>query len=140
MVIDLDYINKVTMKLSMIKYLDSALQWLSNHFGVTTTTSSAYYLFKVRNEIKTHYLTEDQAQSFRHTLSQLMFVSATEIWYIQTKVKFLTTHVKKQDENNLGKLNHVLNYLKLKRKLKLYLSVGDISVVKRWIYTLYMVQ
>ena len=55
---DLDYIEQATVKLSMIKYLDSVLQEFPEHFGMTAVTPEFDYLFNVRNESKTQYLPE----------------------------------------------------------------------------------
>ena len=49
---------------------------------------------------------------------------------INSVVSFLAMYVKKLDEENWGKLKHVLKYIKGTRILKLDLSIGDISVVK----------
>ena len=52
---------------------------------------------------------------------------------IQTAVAFLTTYMKKTDEENCRELNLMLKYLKGTRKLNLTLSVGNVSVVKWWV-------
>ena len=56
--IELDYIKQGTVKLFMIKYLDSVLQEFPENFGVTSATLAAEHLFKVRNESKIKYLLE----------------------------------------------------------------------------------
>ena len=74
------------------------LQEFPEHSGETVATPSADHLFKVRNERKTYYLTEEQAQTFHHTVSQLLLVSVMSFQYIQIEVVFITTHVKKPYE------------------------------------------
>ena len=71
------------------------LQEFPEHSVETVATPSADHLFKVRNERKTYYLTEEQAQTFHHTVSQLLLVSVMSFQYIQIEVVFITTHVKK---------------------------------------------
>ena len=83
---------------------------------------------------------EEQAWSFHHTAPELLFMSAREGQYIQRVVAFLTTCVKKPDKDKWIKLNHLLKYIKVTRKLKLTLIVGDISVVKWLIYASDVVQ
>ena len=55
------------------------------------------------------------------------------------RVQLFTTHANKPDEDDRVKLKCVLKYLKAKMKLKLTLSVGDMSMVKLWIYASYTV-
>ena len=43
------YIEQVTLKLSMIKYLDSVLQEVPYHLGKITATLEANHLFTVQN-------------------------------------------------------------------------------------------
>ena len=108
----LSYSEKGTVDVSMIRYLDSVLQEFPEHLGVTAATPDAEHLFKVRDERKKQYLLEDQAQTLHHTASKLLFVSSRAHQYIQTAVAFLTTRVKKPDEDDWGKLKRVLEYLK----------------------------
>ena len=49
---------------------------------------------------------------------------------IQTPVAFLTTRVKKPDEDDWGKLRRLLKYLKGTKYMKLTLQVDDLSMVK----------
>ena len=68
-----------------------------------------------------------------------MFVSDSECRDIQTLSEFITTSVKKPDGYEWVKLKNVLKYIKLMRKMKLTLSVGDMSVVKLSVDTSYTV-
>ena len=56
--IELDYIKQGTVKVYMIKYLDSVLKESPEDFGVTSATLASEHLFKVRNESKIKYLLE----------------------------------------------------------------------------------
>ena len=44
----------------MIKYIYSVLQDFQDNLGATVATPDADHLFKVRDESKTQYLSEDQ--------------------------------------------------------------------------------
>ena len=74
---DLDYSKQVTVKLSMIKYLDSVLQEFPDHLVTTAATPEFDHLFKIRDESETQYLLEDQANTFHHKVAQLLFISAS---------------------------------------------------------------
>ena len=56
---------------------------------------------------------------------------------IQTAVAFLTTRVQAPDDDNLGRLKHVLKYPKGTRGLKLTLAVEGMSTIKWWIDVAY---
>ena len=71
---DIKYSKQGTVKLSMIKYLDSVIQEFPENLGATAITKVAEPLFKVRDDRKTQYLTEEQAQTFHHTVAQLLFM------------------------------------------------------------------
>ena len=58
---------------------------------------------------------------------------------IVVAVSFLTTRVKKPDEDDWGKLKRVLKYLNGTRHLKLTLNVDSKSLVRWWIDASYNV-
>ncbi len=66
----------------------------------------------MQDDVEAKLLPEDQALIFHHTVAQLLFLSARTRRDIQTPVAFLTTRVKSPDEDDWGKLKHVLRYLK----------------------------
>ena len=49
---------------------------------------------------------------------------------IQTAVSFLTTRVKKPDEDDWGKLKRALKYLNGTRRLKITLTIESMGVIK----------
>ena len=75
----LDYSGKLTVKVSIIRYLYIFLQEFPENLGVTSATPAADRPFKVKNDSKTQYLPEDKAQNFHHTVAQLMFVIDREL-------------------------------------------------------------
>ena len=52
---------------------------------------------------------------------------------------FLTTRVKKPDQDNWGKLKRVLKYLNGTKHMKLKLAIGHLSIIKWWIDASYNV-
>ena len=71
----------------------------------------ADHLFSVRDADEAKYLPEEKAVAFHHTTAQLLFLSSQARRDIQTAVSFLTTRVKKLDEDSWGKLKRALKYL-----------------------------
>ena len=134
---NINYSNQGMVKFSMIINLYSVLQDFPEHLGETAANPDDEHILKGSDKIKTQDLLGDQAQTFHHTLSQLIFMSARTQKWIQTPVALLTTPVKKQEDNNWGKLRSVLKYLKGTYKLKTTLSIGDMVVVKLVVLTSY---
>ena len=87
------------------------------------STPAADHLFSVRDSDEAKYLLEEKAIAFHHTTAQLLLLSSLAIRDIHTAVSFLTTKVKKPDEDNWGKLKRALKYLNGMRRLKLTLRI-----------------
>jgi hypothetical protein len=79
------------------------------------------------------FLSEEQARYFHHAVAQLLFISTRARRDIQTAVAFLTTRVKRPDEDDWGKLKRVLQYLFGTKHMKLTLTIDDLSQVKWWV-------
>ena len=90
-------------------------------------------MFKVRPENEATYLPDKQAQQFHRTVSLLLFLSVRAQRDIQTAVAFLTTRVKKQDEDDWSKMIRVLKYLRGGIILKLTLTADDLSIIKLYV-------
>ena len=60
----------------------------------------------------------------------MLFLSSIAGRDIQTAVSFLTTRVKKQDEDDWEKLKIALKYLNGTRRLKLTLTIESMGVIK----------
>jgi hypothetical protein len=58
---------------------------------------------------------------------------------IQTAVSFLTTRVKKPDEDEWGELKRILKYLKGTMHMRLRLSVDDLGIIRSWVDASYNV-
>ena len=136
---DLDYRDKGVVKVSMVKYLEKVLEEIPEELTSKSWTPAAGYLFQTRDPKKAVYLPEEQADIFHHTITQLLFMSARARCDTQTAVAFLTTRVKKPDEDDLGKLKRVLKYQKGTKYLKLTLSVPSLLIVQWWVDASYNV-
>ena len=101
------------------------------------------HLFRVRNQCEAErlgkYLTQEKAEQLHYSVAQLLFVCGKVRRDIQTPVSFLTTRVKRPDEDDWGKLKRVLKYRKGTKHMKLTLNVHDISTIRWWADTSYNV-
>ena len=127
---DLDWSEPGIFKVSMIPYIDTIHQDFPEVITTSAPSPHTDNLFKVRDEDEAVYLPEKQAVMFHHTVAQLLFLSSRARRDIQTAVSFLTTRVKKPDEDDWGKVKRVLKYLKGTRSLPLRLSVDNLSSSK----------
>ena len=135
--IDFDFSEDGIVKLSMIRNLERIFSDFPEEIGKVCATPASDHLFEVRDSQETErlkkYLPEELGQQFHHTVAQLLFVATCVRRDIQTAVAFLTTRVKKPDEDDWGKLKRVLKYLKGTKHMKLTLSVEDLGVIKWWV-------
>ena len=90
---DLDYSEKVSVKVSMIKYTGKILRLSPKNIVGSAASPAAENLFKVGNEKDAKYLPEEQSQRFHHTTAQQLFMCSRSRRYIQTAVAVITTRV-----------------------------------------------
>ena len=102
-------------------------------------TLSADHLFTMRDRKEARVLTEERALAFHHTVAQLLFMLMRARHNIQTAVVFLTTRVKRPDEDDWGKLKRVLKSLNGTKSLKLKLRVDDLGLLKWFVDGLHSV-
>ena len=133
---DLDFTEKGVSQVSTLNYIGEI-------FAEAITKSAPApqneNLFKVRDENEAKFLPDEQALRFHRTTAQLFFLSMHARRDIQAAVSFLTSWVKKPDEDNWGKLRRVLQYLKGVRSLKLRITVDDLCHSKWFIDASHMV-
>ena len=115
------------------------LKELPEELGAASSSPAPDHMFKVRPENEATYMLEEQAQQFHCTVSQLLFLSVRARRDIQTDDEFLTTRVKKPDEDNWFKLRRVLKYLKGNISLKLTLKADDLSIIKWYVDASYAI-
>ena len=140
--INFDYSRAETegvVVVDQIPYIRTILQDFPERLGRSKATPAADHLFTVRAEDEAKYLPEEQADIFHRFVAQLLFIAPRARKDIQTAISFLTTRVKRPDEDDWGKLRRVLEYLKGTRNLKLTLKVKDLSVIRWWIDASYTV-
>ena len=66
-------------------------------------------------------------------MAQLIFNGIRYRKDVQTAIAFLTTRVRKTDEEDWEKLRRLLGYLKLTIKLPLILQADGVNVLKWWV-------
>ena len=130
---DFEFMDDGSLEVSMLQYLDSIIDEFPELITEKAATPAADHLFSVRDTDEAKYLPEEKAIAFHHTTTQLLFLSSRARTDIQTAVSFLTTRVKKPDEDDWGKLKRALKYLNGTRKLKLTLAIESTSVIKCFI-------
>jgi hypothetical protein len=134
---DFDYSMPGTVQISMIKHLQKVFDEFPDDIGKPASTPASDHLFRVRDPDEVEklgkYLSEEQAAHFHHTVAQLLFISSRVRRDIQTAVSFLTTRVKRPDEDDWGKLKRVLKYLKGTMHMKLRLTVQNIGTIRWWV-------
>lgn len=130
---NLDYRTPGVVRISMIPYVEKIIRNFPEDLGAIAPSPGADHLFKIRDEEEATYLPEEQAILFHHIVAQLLFVTSRARRDIQTAIAFLTTRVKKPDEDDWGKLKRVLKYLKGTKRLKLSLSAENLSILKWWV-------
>jgi hypothetical protein len=134
---DLDFSQDGVVKMSIIKHIQRAFDDFPDEIGKNSSTPASDHLFQVRDPEETEkmrkWLPEEQAVHFHHTVAQLLFISTRVKKDIQMAVAFLTTRVKKPEEDDWGKLKRVLKYLKGAKHLKLTLVVENMGVVRWWV-------
>ena len=121
--IDFEFMNNGSLEVSMFKYLDSIIDEFPELITGKAATPTADHLCSVRDADEAKYLPEEKATAFHHTTAQLIFLSSRVRRDIQTAVSFLTTRVKKPDEDDWGQFKIALKYLNGKRRLKLTLTI-----------------
>jgi hypothetical protein len=123
---NLDFSKKGAVCIDMIPYIKKINEAFPEKITGVQSTPAGDRLFQVRPPDEAKYLPEEQARAFHHTTAQLLFLSRVRR-DIQTTVAFLTTRVKKPDEDDWGKLKRVLRYLHSTRFLRLTLSADSLS-------------
>ena len=115
----------------MDKYIDGIIEDFPELINKSAKTPHTENLFKVRDESEAKFLDEELARQFHHAVAQLLFLSCRARRDIQTAVAFLTTRVRKPDEDDWGKVKRVLQYLYGTKSMPLNLTVDNLQST-RW--------
>ena len=102
-------------------------------------TPAAEHLFDVWEEKSSVILPEQQATYFHHNVAKLLFICNNVRCNIQMPVAFLTTRFQQPDEDDCGKVKHVLKYLNGTRQLGLTLKADDIGIIKWYVDASYAI-
>ena len=78
----------------------------------TPETPAASNIFNVRDNNEKELLDKTRAQAFHHVVAQLLFTRIQCRKDAQTEIAFLTTRVRKPEEDNWKKLRRMIGYLK----------------------------
>ena len=130
---DLDYGEAGVFKVSMVPYIDKVHEDFPEAIEKSAPAPHNDYLFKIRAEDEAVYLPEEQAVLFHHSVAQLLFLACRARRDIQVSVAFLTTRVRRPDEDDWGKLRRVLQYLKGIQSPPLRLTIDTLSHSKWFI-------
>ncbi len=130
---DLNFANEGVAQILMITYTTKILTNFPEAITTSCATPAADHLFMVRDKATAKFLPEIQAQAFHHTVAQLLFLCKQTQRDIQTAVPFLTTRVKRPDEDDWGKLKQVLCYLYGTCHMKLNLSADNLTTIRWWV-------
>ena len=85
------------------------------------------------------FLPEEQAKDYLHSTAQLLFIPYKGRRDIHIAVGFITTRVRKTDEDDWGNLKLLLKYLKGKNHMKFTLLVESLSVIQWWLDASYII-
>ena len=77
--------------------------------------------------------TEQRASTTLWRNACLLFVGNKVRRDIQTTVAFLTTRVKKPDQDNWGKLRRLLKYLKGTKRMELMHTIDNVNTIRWWV-------
>ena len=122
----------------MEEYLRGVLDDFPEEITETPETPAKSNLFTVREDSKRELLDETRAQAFHHAMAQLLFTGIRCRKDTQTAIAFLTTRMRKPDEDDWEKLRRLLGYIKRTMKLPLILRADGVNVLKWWIDASYL--
>ena len=129
----IDYSIPGEMHISMEEYLRGVLDDFTEEITETPETPAASKLFNVREDSEQELLDEARAQAFHHAVAKLLFTGTQCRKDAQTAIAFLTTRVRKTDEDDWKKPRRLLGYLKRTIKLPLILRTDGVNVLKWWV-------
>jgi hypothetical protein len=132
---DLNFALDGIIQVSMIAYTTKVTSDFPESINTSCTSPTGDHLFIVQDALEPEFLHKKQAQAFHHTVAQILFLCKHTHRDIQTTIPFLTTRVKRPDEDNWGKLKRVLQYLCGTCHMKLNLSTNNLTIICWWVNT-----
>jgi hypothetical protein len=125
-----DFSSKNEVQIDMTWYVSKIIEDFPEEIVGKSFTPAGYHLFKIREDGRK--LDNEMADTFHHTVYQLLFAANHAHRDIQTAVSFLITRVQAPDEDDWGKLKWILKYLNGTRHLKLTLCADQMKIVVHW--------
>ena len=130
--IDLDYRVDGEVCVSMIPYMQEIIdEFPVDVTGRSAKTPAASHLFDINPEPV--LLDKKTADVFHRTVAKLLWASLRARPDILLAISFLTSRVKKPDEDDWDKLTRLVIYIQGSIDLKLRLSLSGMGVSKWWI-------
>ena len=130
--IDLDYSVAGEVSVSMVPYMQEIVDdYPEDLSGKSARTPAASCLFDINPDPV--YLPKKQADVFHRTVAKLLWASLRARPDILLAISFLTSRVKRPDEDDWGKLTRLVVYIKATINLRLRLSSDGMGVSKWWI-------
>ena len=135
----IDYTKRCEVQVSMIPYIKTIIEEFPEEISNVASSPASDRLFQVRDKEEAVPLNKEKNTVFKHCVAQLLFLLLWPHRDIETAVVFLTTRVKMPDEDDWGKVKHVLKYLQGTQNLKLTLSIDKVGIMKRYVDVSYAV-
>jgi hypothetical protein len=130
----LDYTTRGQVKITMFDFLDEIIITFdkADPTGSGTKTSAApVNIFKVDEDCEK--LSPKRAQEFHTIVAKTLYVTKRARLDTSTSITFLTARVRAPDNDDWGKLTHLMKYLRATKDLTLILSARGSGILKWWV-------
>ena len=134
---DIDFIEKGKLKISMRNHLEEAIEVFGEDVTMGATTPATRSLFEVNENLT--LLDPKKAELFHHIVAKLLFVARRARIDLQLPIAFLCTRVSKSTEEDWEKLRRVLRYTYRTIDLPRIIGAENISVLQTWVDAAYAV-
>ena len=134
---DIDFIEKGKVKITMRNHLEEAIEVFGGDITMGATTPATRSLFEVNENLT--LLDPKKAELFHHIVAKLLFVARRARIDLQLPIAFLCTRVSKSTEEDWEKLRRVLRYTYKTINLPRIIGAENISVLQTWVDAAYAV-
>ena len=117
----------------MVPFLKKIIEAFPEAITGSAATPAAEHLFKVPEDDSRQILEEERAMAFHNAVAQFLFATIRYRRDISTTVAFLCKHVRELDEDDWGKLKHLLKYIRGTIYLPLTLEIDHTNIIKWWV-------
>jgi len=122
------------LKITMDDYVEECIKGFEDENGVIkkkANTPGKHGLFKIDDSSKG--LSERRRELFHHIVSKLLYVSKRARIDIDLVISFLCTRVTRSTDEDWGKLERLLTYLKCTLKMPRIISADRLDTIKSWV-------